>query len=166
MRSLVFLDFDGVLNCATTKTRVGRFMGLDDRLIQNLNAILSQSDADVVISSSWREAFEIEALKMLLNERGFEHSDRIIGLTPSFTGSADEKLDMLWTSSMRNGRRHAEIELWLKKNGQQGQRFLVLDDMKTNFKENQILTDEYIGLLPDHVSLALDILSTGPTWEG
>ena len=55
---IVFLDVDGVLNCALTKERFNGMMGVDERFLVNLSKIIKvSSEKDItriVLSSSWR----------------------------------------------------------------------------------------------------------------
>ena len=53
--SVIFLDIDGVLNDYKTKDRIGRIIGVNDDLIIYLKQIVDLLDADIVLSSSWRE---------------------------------------------------------------------------------------------------------------
>lgn len=75
---LLFLDFDGVLHPAPPYNRdMGVFCHLE-----RFEAVMREfSDWEIVISSSWREQFELDEL------RGFFSPDiacRIVGVTPVF----------------------------------------------------------------------------------
>lgn len=50
---VIFLDVDGVLNCRTTYARDG-FFGIDAYMSLLVNRICERTDAQIVISSSWR----------------------------------------------------------------------------------------------------------------
>ena len=55
---IIFLDVDGVLNCKTTKEKCMSFMGVDDRLMKNLQQIVKKTKARIVLVSSWRLYWE------------------------------------------------------------------------------------------------------------
>lgn len=65
MRRVVFLDVDGVLNCADTEEMLagadGEVLGLDDRLVQRLLELVMRSKAVVVVTSAWRLSAERRA---------------------------------------------------------------------------------------------------------
>ena len=51
---VIFLDVDGVLNDATTKDVINGYIGLDESKIDGLKKIIDATNADIVLSSSWR----------------------------------------------------------------------------------------------------------------
>jgi hypothetical protein len=51
---VIFLDIDGVLNCATTRERFRGAVGIDGQLLHRFKMILNQTAAEVVLSSTWR----------------------------------------------------------------------------------------------------------------
>ncbi len=51
---IIFLDIDGVVNCATTPQRHGGFIGIDPYMSLLINRIIWATDAKVVLSSTWR----------------------------------------------------------------------------------------------------------------
>jgi hypothetical protein len=53
-KRVIFLDIDGVLNCRTTPNPRKFPYVIDPRLLARLNALLDQTKADVVLSSTWR----------------------------------------------------------------------------------------------------------------
>lgn len=107
---VLFLDIDGVLNCATTQEKVGRgtfaaFPGLDARLVGLLGAwLLEHPEVSVVISSSWR--LDEDQLD-LIREAGIP----FIGITRNMTNRATEIDD--WLNA------HPEVET-----------FAILDDIE------------------------------------
>ena len=51
---LLFLDIDGVLNCAVTKERWNGLIGIDRRLVSMFLQWLSGKEVGIVLSSTWR----------------------------------------------------------------------------------------------------------------
>jgi hypothetical protein len=154
-RSILFLDFDGVLNTDATLARIphpsfpGGHMGLEEEQISRLNAILDATDAAIVFSTSWRTEYSTEKLCEFLEEKGFRHSSRVVGMTPRRFSS----------------NRGSEIASWLRENCGRGQSFVILDDIPTHMQANQILTSETFGLRETDVAIAIEILTNGPTWR-
>ena len=70
---VVFLDFDGVINIKDFSE-----LKFDSNCIKNLNKIIKQTNADVVISSAWRNNYTLDELQELLGNSGF--IGKIVGL--------------------------------------------------------------------------------------
>ena len=69
---VVFCDFDGVLNCATSKSRVPSpeepniwYVGIDSDKMRNLVKIVQETDAKIVLTTTWREHYVIGAYKQM-----------------------------------------------------------------------------------------------------
>ena len=64
---VIFLDFDGVLNHVKSKSRVtfedGVYVGLDKNKLRNLAKIVQETDAKIVLTTTWRDHYEIGAYK-------------------------------------------------------------------------------------------------------
>lgn len=56
-RFMIFLDVDGVLNCSSTKERLGTYTGIDERMLPVLKEITRFFDADIVLVSTWKDAW-------------------------------------------------------------------------------------------------------------
>ena len=57
---IIFLDVDGVLNCATTKERVRDLLFVEDRKVQLLKELVDETGATIILSSTWRLALKIQ----------------------------------------------------------------------------------------------------------
>ena len=51
---VIFLDIDGVLNCAKTKERYRGCIGVDKQLLKRLLRLVEKTGAKLVLSSTWR----------------------------------------------------------------------------------------------------------------
>jgi hypothetical protein len=91
MRKILFLDFDGVLHTDTDTRQFSRIALLDSWLAR-------MEDVEIVISSSWREAYPIESLKKIFPA---PLRERIIGATP------------ILENGYAKGGRQREIEAYL-----------------------------------------------------
>ena len=59
MKSVIFLDIDGVLNTSNTveRTPIG-FVGVEDRYIENLSKLVIKYSADIVLTSDWKDEWD------------------------------------------------------------------------------------------------------------
>ena len=105
---VIFLDFDGVIY---VPSREGKNFG--SYQINNLNLAIDSTGAKVVIISSWRDNFNIFALKNILCAAGMTQSD-IIGSIP-------------------RGEKKEGINQWLK-NHEEVSDFVVVDDNELKIK--------------------------------
>jgi len=76
---VLFLDIDGVLNTYGSSGSLVSWEHCKKDLMHNLERIIEETGAKIVISSSWRE----EGIE-LLKENGFKYVDEIIGVVPLF----------------------------------------------------------------------------------
>ena len=95
--NIVFLDFDGVLN--TNDSLRGELRIHADK-IRNFYYLIDQTNAEVVISSSWRydDDLYLNAMKIACNEfdpnKFYYIKNRIIGTTPHID-SCNRELEVL-----------------------------------------------------------------------
>ena len=158
---LLFLDIDGVLNCATTEERTPEgFDFVEDRLIEKLKRILDATGAKVILSSDWR--FE--------HPRFDDDPDAKMGINLSLLirKLADFGINLYGMTSVMCRRRGEEIENWLDKNecrfgGIDNINYVILDDLPwSEFHGHAghfVNTDDYIGLTDENVEEAIAILN-------
>lgn len=110
----IFLDFDGVLRPLSSPSAA-----LDRSCVDEFaHAVLWHPDAKVVISSTWRLAYSLRALRMMLPA---ELGKRVEGATPEVGGSRDYA-------------RHDEILEYLRHRRLQGSTWLAVDDGPQHFR--------------------------------
>ena len=127
MRKIIFLDFDGVLH----PDGIAKFSQLP--ILERFLSALPE--AEIVISSTWREDHTLEEL------RGFFSPDlqsRIIGVTPSLEDGYE------------TGGRQKEIESYLSAENlsNKNSSWVALDDIDMFFEDschNLVLTDSSKG---------------------
>lgn len=154
---IIFLDFDGVLNSVGTKDRIAmppygeKYRGLDDFRVQLVSKLALEAGAKVVISSTWREFYELEELRALLKSRGFEAE--VIDQTPK----AYTEIGLGFHP--KRSERGDDIQAWIVANGNP-QRILVLDDLWTQFFPlgKQVMTSDSSGFYDSLYARALSIL--------
>jgi hypothetical protein len=118
MDKIIFLDVDGVLNyqyCPDRITRengkLSKLMGLSSLHIYTLNKILKATNANIVLSSTWRK--HEFTFNYLVKAGIHEWSTRYLGKTASI------------------GERGDEILKWIADNKFTG-KYAVLDDVRCN----------------------------------
>ena len=145
---ILFLDFDGVLNTPRTWTRRPVHARLESRLVRRVARICVQSNARIVISSSWRCSHGLEELRGLLALKGLRRSYVI-----------DTTRDL-------QSKRQTEILAWLAEHPECSN-YAILDDDTAGDGEWDALrlrwvrVDSETGVTDDDVRAALRILSVG-----
>lgn len=121
------MDFDGVLHTGEPPR--------DLRFAKHLTPIVSKLDLKVVISSTWREAYSLQAITEKLGDLG----KHVVGKTPIWP--SDELPEI--------GGRQLEIEAWLKKASLLEVPWVAIDDDRDNYRAscNRVfITDKSVGL--------------------
>ena len=151
--NIIFLDIDGVLNTGRyqdiqekrdNKSYFYHQFHFDNICMNNLKEIISEFNAYIVISSSWRiEKDRIYWEKILNNFRKYNIEDRIIDKTPSF-------------STIRGN----EIKKWIEDNKDKVTNFIILDDEDDmlDLSNHLILCNDYFGFDNDKKIIAIDKL--------
>ena len=109
---ILFADIDGVLNGKDWAVEnIGRGNEdwspyvFDPRTVRQLNRILEVTEAEIVISSSWRHAWTLEQLQKHFREQGVV--GKVIDCTPKVCLAPSS------TSILRDCPRGQEIQEWL-----------------------------------------------------
>ncbi|MDL2219574.1 hypothetical protein LJC04_04500 [Ruminococcaceae bacterium OttesenSCG-928-O06] len=149
---MIFLDIDGVLNsksylaCAA-KSNAGSYKHLNPKKILLLKWIVEQSDADIVLSSSWKELFfhmtPIEPAAKTLLEVLHNHGMNIRDMTP-----------------IMGGDRPQEIKHWLSMHPEVTS-YVILDDHRYKWGElspHWVQTSQRSGLTQRTAQTAVSIL--------
>jgi hypothetical protein len=140
---LVFLDFDGVLNCELSIGHLGTRYKFWPESIKALNQILAQSGARIVISSTWREHWTLSENTASLEAAGLLPG-RVVGKT-----------------SISGGERGTEIDSWLTSAPYQVDSFVILDDKEDMAMHRQRLVqvDPKVGLGVKEARQAIALLA-------
>jgi hypothetical protein len=149
-RPVLFLDIDGVMKAIPAAIDSDAKTGFTVRAISGLREIVSVTDCEIVISSSWRED-NLPALNRAWELHGLEIvKSRIIGETP-LLDRADEPT------------REDEIDKWLSDHHFKG-RMAILDDemMQGDLRPWQVLTFQETGMTSLLAQMAVRLLTSGP----
>ena len=130
MNALIFLDLDGVIHTECYDYWLS-FCGkpLTDEFgakfspccIRNLNYIIKQTEARIVIVSNWRH-FGLRRMKEMWEKRGLPGT--VIGVTPYLTDQTGSELD-----------RGEEIVQWLQENNEANTPYVIIDDRSEEYAE-------------------------------
>lgn len=151
-RKYIFLDFDGPLN-----TGRGEFMNpdryghhFDDMAVRNLRRIIEKTDAQIVVSSSWRH-LGLERIREIWTSWGLP--GEIVGCTPG-----------VWGDGRIFDTRGEEIQQWLDENVDDEYAYVVIDDMSDSEaiegqEDNWIEVDPHCGISYNDADYAIKILN-------
>lgn len=143
--SLVFLDFDGVLNSERFyRVKPNGVMGLDPEAVAILNTLIERTGAEVVVSSSWRIGDTVQGLTEKLVSVGF--TGKVIGVTPDLFSRP----------------RGEEIQAWLDAHPATHRRLVVIDDDAdmVHLTRRLVQTRFATGLTAEDVDRAVEILES------
>lgn len=156
MKKIIFLDFDGVMDTAYYDHYLN-YMGMpacdeygpvfDPECVEALRKIIQQTNAEIVVSSTWKDEMTLEELQTMWTAR--QLPGRIVSATPSL-GHRYHRGD--------------EIDAWLDEHSDADCRYVIIDDMDaTEFNDEQIqcllTVNPYNGLDDDSARRAAGILS-------
>lgn len=174
MIKIIFLDIDGVL--ATPEYLKDGLWALHPEKQKLLGKLLINTDAKIVLSSSWRLS-TLEETKKHMQAEGFLFIFKIIGVTIR----AYQYLER-GTGVHLSIPRGVEIKQWIdtnihSDNGKNWNRkklgidftYVILDDesdMLLEHKDNFVKTKGEIGLTEDDVNMAIEILNKSNPHDG
>ena len=133
---VIFLDIDGVLNCKRTQNARGLPYIVDDKLLKRLFTLLERTDAQVVLSSTWR----YDPAGLFSAKR---YGIPFLDVIPDMPGKP----------------RRTEITSWIDANGEV-ERFAVIDDEDDELDDLPLFqTSCWTGLTDDIVRGTADYLN-------
>ena len=120
----IFLDFDGVL-----RRKQSPLYKLEEDCLRTFeNGVRFLPNAQIVITSSWREAFSLSQMRRLFSP---DIAERIVGVTPTEWGREDQY-------------RYREVLSFLRRNGYSGTHWIAIDDEAFHYPpgfNNLVLVD-------------------------
>lgn len=139
---IIFLDIDGVLNNEIFLLKSGGVEAFDPDNVKILNKLIKETNASVVISSTWRIGHSLHWLQTMLEKVGFEYPERIIGATISNS----------------KGQRGDEIDMWLRQLHIDAFVILDDDDDMSVVQDKLVQTSFNTGLLEEHIEMVKKII--------
>lgn len=161
MRKIIFLDIDGVLNPKwwdSDKQSDNYGCLFDAKAVANLSKIVEETEAEIVISSSWKDMGLVE-LQNMWRDRNLP--GKIVDITPDYM--SDELLLKEDSSNMDYlYERGSEIQGWLLLHGDDIRRYVIIDDMDDILPEQLsyfVQTDPEMGITNDDVKKVVRLLN-------
>ncbi len=160
-KPIIFLDFEGVLNTkqyASDLRRSGKMPNdqygylFDPTAVSSLRDIIAERDADIVITSSWRNE-GLDKLRKMWADR--DMPGEILDITPF---AIDKSIIIDGYMIVQRG---YEIKQWLRDNGR-GRNYIIIDDQDDFLPEQNthiVRIDKKKGLSPDDVQMAINKLA-------
>lgn len=153
-KSVLFLDFDGVLNIGNSPYRDEFGDLFDSASVHELKRIIESANPAIVISSSWK-MLGLGTLREMWHDRGLP--GRIFGITPS-----DASNEMMMRGEMPSLKlKGAEIQQWLDEHPDYTH-YVILDDEDVTQDGIQhshlVQTNPQLGLLPEIAEKVLVLL--------
>lgn len=148
----ILLDLDGVM-ITTPSWRMAEmlddgFSDFNPRAVVQLNRIITQTSIAIILTTSHRHSYSVEAWHQLFEKRAILHTVIEIMLsTNDFTAS-----------------RASQISEWYQKEGKE-KNFVAIDDdtslngLDTEIKSRCVLTKPMVGLDEPSADLAIQILN-------
>lgn len=166
MRKVLFLDIDGVLNTERQHWHcqmngiapIDRFgYAFDPKAVANLANILTDTGAEIVISSSWK-SIGLANLVELWENRGLP--GKIIDITPNTISDEfllNANLDDMELLPIKG----VEIKEWLTNHGRQVSHYAIIDDESGMLLEQQphfVRTNPQFGITRTDSQKVINIL--------
>jgi hypothetical protein len=156
----LFLDIDGVLNTGQysnylvnnglCETDADGYL-FDPEAVRDLEYIIEETDAEIVITSTWRLDGDMQALW-----RNRDLTGEVIGITPTLLREkAIGKINVYY------GHRGMEVEAWLEDNAIAPYKYAILDDEDDYLPhqaEHLILTEPMTGITEDEAEKVISLL--------
>ena len=150
---VIYLDIDGVLNCATTTEKVAGVAGVESEKLRLLNNIVKETNGKIVLISTWKEGW--------VRDKKFKPFQSL------FARYLDEQFykAKLTIYDKTSGGVYARSEGILDYNLNCGvKKFVILDDTYADYDgygltDNLIKTDARVGLDAEKVRQAVDLLN-------
>ena len=157
--NIIFLDVDGVLNAKNTKDRCGPYVGIDDQKVSYLKEIVDQTNAKIVLVSSWKEFWEKEPYKKRQDMMANYLDNKLAKQGLKIVDKTYEPF-----SPYQRGEGILDYLAFLKRNEIDVHNYVILDDLsfdyrKTKLINNLIKTSFYqSGLNKKHTLKAIALL--------
>jgi len=166
MNNVIFLDIDGCINTYQSNKLPGKYIEsvflnspiyvneLDKKCIENFNKIIFHTNANIVISSTWRIEFVENGCFNLLID--YLHSQGLKGKIVSYTPIMDNKIANSFLFQTKT--RAEEIKQYIQDH--QTENYVVIDDDTTciDYSPNWIQTYFEDGLTEELANKAIEIL--------
>lgn len=148
---VIFLDIDGVMNCADTTERCNGYVGIDPTLLNNLKQVIDATAAVIVLTSTWKDDW------VPIKQKQTNHCGRY--LNAMFSLFDMEILDKTEDDWIHRGQ---GILNWLAKHDVES--FIMIDDDTFDYEQTGLMdylihTSWSSGFTSDMISKAIFMLT-------
>ena len=130
----------------------------DPKAVANLRKVVDETEAGIVISSSWK-CMGLSQMEDMWDERNLP--GKVVGITPNSVSDellVDTDIDSMELFHIRG----EEIKEWLTKHGKHVSHYVIIDDMDNMLPEQQshfVQTNPEVGITEDDANKAIVILN-------
>lgn len=157
--NIIFLDVDGVLNCASTKERCGQYIGIEEEKVRLLKQLVDKTKAYLILTSTWKFMWYRSPEQKCKQDELADYLDESL-----------DKYGLKITEKTRDkdpfnrGRGIIDYLTMIRRRGVKVNNFVILDDMTfdyvlTNLKNHFVKTNYETGLQQKHIDLALFMMN-------
>jgi hypothetical protein len=133
IEKLLFLDVDGVLNYSNPGPDGRRCNRIRPECCAALARVLEETDAKVVLSSSWR--YQITRGQMtVLGFAYMLYTHGLTGMTRALIGHTEEDPEFSDPADLQHDLRSKQVRAWLSANGS-AERYVMIDDDEHGARE-------------------------------
>ena len=156
---ILFLDFDGVITTYDSKWCI------DTKKLLLVNDIVSQTDAKIVVTSSWKYYNnDVVSFKESIYNKKTDKCSPLCYKTIYENEAIFERfIDQIYDITDNNGSwRGDEVERWINAHEDEIESYVILDD-DSDFHEDQLFhfvqTDMFEGLTEREVKMCISVLN-------
>lgn len=149
MDSVIFLDFDGVLNSLRSCIAFETYQRFDPVAVKLVRRLCDETYSKIVVSSTWRLGHNIESLQLEMHNAGAGSlTSLVVGRTPDTLGIRGD-----------------QIRVWLRANPVR--RYVIIDDDSDMHPDQYLVkTDHAIGMDSRAFKAAKEALAAQDSREG
>lgn len=152
---VIFLDVDGVLNFAGTEAKTPNgCMGIADTCVKKLKQIVDETNAFIVLISTWKREWNMDIEKCLPNGKYLVKKLDRRGL--HIMDKTEDHIDDRGKGIYEWLKRHPNVTDWVVLDDE------VFDDYKDYIpQDNRVITNYILGLTDSDAEQAIEILNKG-----
>lgn len=154
---ILFLDIDGVLNCKSSRSRCGKYIGIDNNKLSLLKDIIDRTGAVIVLISTWKYGWQkLKANKYKQDELANYLDKKFKKFGLEVYDKTPDKVADCYLS------RGEGVLHFLNGSGAEG--YVILDNFQFDYDgcgltDNYVKTDNSIGLTHENANKAIEILN-------
>lgn len=162
MSNAIFLDIDGVLNCDSSKSRCGIYLGIDKDKVQRLASIVKATSADIILTSTWKIGWHKNfSSSLLYGSQTFDKAAKYLnnhlwkkGKLRIKDKTKERDLEFRGTGIRDYLNTHPEITGWVVLDD-----YIFCDFVKNDINSHLVYINFKVGLTDDEAAAAIKIIN-------